>query len=146
MIRGWKKPSAYFGANDHIRKVMPLNRSIADELNKFGIRITVNNEAIHHEARRNATTRILPRTIFNGRSDAVMRVYDAISQSRYSNITRTTTDQKKPVHDVEIADFREAFENFATSITRIISHQKDDISTDEGRSFARGIMVALKRK
>lgn len=145
MIRGWKKPVAYFGASDHLRKVMPLNRSIADELNKYGIRIIFNPDAVHHDARRNATTRILPRTVFNGKSDGAMRVYDAIAQSRYSNIARSTTDQKKPVHDIEIADMREAFENGAVNFPRVFSHQRGDIST-ETRDFARGIMQALKRK
>lgn len=145
-IRGWKKPTAYFGASDHLRKVMPLNRSIADELNKYGIRINFNPDAVHHEARRNATTRMLPRIVFNGKSDAVMRVYDAVAQSRYSNVVRTTTDQKKPVHDVEIADMREAVENFCVNAPRLFSHQRNDISTDDGRNFARGVIQSLKRK
>lgn len=140
----WKKPSAYFGELDHIKKMMPLNMSVQDILAKHGIRLIYNPYAIEHEPRRNATTRILPRTIFNRNSDGAMRVYDGLMQSRYSNVVRTTTEQKKPIHDPEIADFRAAAENFFVNVPRLLRTQRDDIVVPESKSFAGAIMRSLK--
>lgn len=128
-IQTWGKPVAYFGEAAHFQKVMPLNRSIADELIKFGVRLMCNNYAVKHEPRRHATTLILPKTVFNFSSDGVTELYDAIAASRYAESMRGTSKEShmKPVHDDEIGDFRSAFENGAVNFPRILRNQRSDI-------------------
>lgn len=144
-IRTWKRPQVYFGEQDHLTKRMPTNTSIADELwKKAHIRIVCNRYAIEHKPRREATIRILPRTIFNKDSDGAMRVYDAIASSRYASNVRTTSEQLKPVHDDEIADRRSAFENFCVNFPRVVSSQREDIHTPEAKSFASMMVKSMK--
>jgi len=128
-VKTWSKPVAYFGEAAHFMKQMPLNRSVADELIKYGIRLRCNNNAIRHEPRRNATKLILPKTVFNFSSDGVTELYDAIANSRYSDANRGTSKEShlKPVHELEIADFRAAFENFCVNFPLTLRNQRSDI-------------------
>lgn len=146
-IRAYGKPKAYFGEAAHFQKVMPLNRSIAEELNKYGVRLLYNNHAVTYEPRRRATSLLLPRTIFNFNSDGVTELYDAISNSRYASANRGTSKDAhlKPVHDVGLADFRSAFENFCVSVPRILRLQRDEVPLEVKRdSRIRDMMNYLK--
>lgn len=132
-VSQWRKPIYYFGEAAHFQKNMPSNRSIADDLVKYGIRLQYNNHAIKHEARRNATKLLLPRMTFNENSDDVMELYDAIAASRYNLAVRSVTSKDalmKPVHDPEIADFRAALENFCVNYPRIARIQRGDLSRE----------------
>jgi hypothetical protein len=142
-FKSWKKPVAYFGEQAHTLKVMPLNVSSQDVLNKYGIRLLYNPNAINHPPRRMATSVNLSRTIFNQASDSVMRTYDAIAQSRYAGSTHTSTEVLRPVHDNELADFRAAVENFFVCVPRLFRVQRDEIP-QEDKSFASGIIKRLK--
>jgi hypothetical protein len=146
-IQTWNKPTAYFGEAAHFMKVMPLNRSIADELIKYGIRLICNNYAVKHEPRRHATSLMLPRTVFNFSSDGVTELYDSISNSRYADSMRGTSKEShmKPVHDDVIADFRSSFENLCVNIPRIFRNQrKDTMSVPETKQFANNMLRYLK--
>ena len=128
----WRKPTAYFGEAAHFQKHMPANRSVADELIKYGIHLLYNKYAMSHEVRRNATSMILPRCFFNQESAYVMELYDAIGASRFSSRTGASREALlKPVHDPEIADYRSAFENGMVNVSRVFRHQRDGISRDE---------------
>jgi hypothetical protein len=142
-FKSWKKPVAYFGEQAHTLKVMPLNISSQDVLGKYGIRLLYNPNAINHPPRRMATSVNLSRTIFNQSSDAVMRTYDAMSQSRYAGSVHTTSEQLKPAHDNELSDFRSAVENFFTNIPRLFRVQREDIP-QEDKSFASNIIRKLR--
>jgi len=142
-VRTWGKPKAWFGEQAHFNKVMPLNLSNADILNKYGIRLLCNKNAIEHPPRRAALSRLLPKMIFNSESDAAMRVYDAIAQSRYAGSVRTTTEQIKPAHDIDIADMRAAVENFAVNVPKLFRAQREEIPQDE-KSFASSIINMLR--
>lgn len=146
-IQTWEKPTAYFGEAAHFQKVMPLNRSIADELIKHGIRLICNNYAIKHEPRRHATTQMLPKTVFNFGSDSVAELYDAIANSRYAESMRGTSKEShmKPVHDDGISDFRSAFENLCVNIPRIFRNQRKDIGDNvKKENFANNLIKYLK--
>jgi len=146
-IQTWDKPTAYFGEAAHFQKVMPLNRSIADELIKYGIRLISNNYAIKHEPRRHATTQMLPKTVFNFGSDSVAELYDAIANSRYAESMRGTSKEShmKPVHDDGISDFRSAFENLCVNIPRIFRNQRKDIGDNvKKENFANNLVKYLK--
>jgi len=146
-IRSWGKPTAYFGEAAHFMKVMPTNRSIADNLAKNGIRLICNNNAIKHAPRRHATSLLLPRTVFNFGSDGVSELYDAIANSRYSNASYGTSEEShtKPVHDTDISDFRSAFENFATNFPRVMKVQREQLHSDiKQNNFANSLSAYLK--
>lgn len=143
-VRSWKKPVAYFGELDHTIKKMPTNKSIADALWKFSIKIIYNQYGIKHEPRHEATVRLLPKTVFNQNADGAMRMFDALASSRYSQAARTTAEQLKPVHDDNIADYRSAFENFAVNVSRLFRTQREDIKDDSEKSFARSITTYLR--
>lgn len=146
-IQSWDKPVAYFGETAHFQKVMPLNRSIADELIKSQVRLMCNHNAISHVPRRQATSIMLPRTIFNFGSDGVIELYDAIANSRYSNSNQGTSKDShlKPVHDEVIADFRAAFENLCTNLPRVFRNQRKDMGeAAKGNSFANNLIKFLK--
>lgn len=126
-IMSWNKPKAYFGELAHFQKVMPLNKSVASELARYGnpgnrITLICNKNAVRFEPRRMATTAILPKTIFNASDPYVMELFDAIQNSRYANSVKSTSEEasKKPLHDLEIADYRSAFENFAVNFPRTL--------------------------
>ena len=143
----WTKPVAYFGEAAHFQKVMPLNRSIADELIKNGIRLTFNNYAVRHEPRRHATSQMLARTVFNFSSDGVTDLYDAIANSRYADTNRGTSKEShmKPVHDDIISDYRSAFENLCCSVSRVFRNQRKDIvDNPESKQFANNMIKYLK--
>lgn len=144
-VRKFKKPSWWFGEAAHAQRVMPLNRSIKDELFKYGVRLTFNPMAVTHEPRRHTTARILPMTIFNESDDYVMELYDAILNSRYSNAVSPTSKQStlKPVHDKEIADYRAAFENGAVNLMKILRTQREE-RTEQRRSLTASIYKYLK--
>jgi hypothetical protein len=55
----------------------------------------------------------------------------------------TTSEQLKPVHDNEMADFRSAVENFFTNVPRLFRVQREDIP-QEDNSFASSIIKKLK--
>lgn len=136
-LANWKKPVAYFGEAAHFQKNMPSNRSIADELVKYQIRLLYNPHAIKHEARRNATSLLLPRCVFNTNSTGVTELYDALAASRYNSSMKSVTSKEalmKPVHDPEIADFRASFENMTVNVPRIMRNQRADLPrTANGR-------------
>ena len=142
-VKHMTKPKAYFGELAHFNKVMPLNLSNADILSKYGIRLLYNNNAMEYQPRRIATARMLPKTIFNSSSDAVMRAYDAIAQSRYAGAVRATSEQLKPAHDDDIGDFRAAVENFAVNIPKLFRVQREDIPQAD-KSFASAVMKQLR--
>lgn len=128
----WKKPRAYFGEPAHRQKVMPLNISNADVLFKEGqIHLTTNDKAMTYEPRRKATSMLLPKMVFNSQSEYVMRLHDAIVNSRYANASRSTSETAglKPVHDSEIADFRSALENFCVNFPKAIRTSQHDPAT-----------------
>ena len=143
--RGRKKPVMYFGEADHFAARHPTNKSSAYVLAKLGVRLQYNQYAIQFEPRRKAMEALFPRMIFNKDSDGAMRVYDAIAQSRYAQNARSTTEQLKPIHDDEIADFRAAAENGAANFTRLLRKQRDDLPTDsDSRSFHRSMLNSLR--
>lgn len=147
-VRAWKKATGYFGEAAHFQRVMPLNTSIAQELSKFNIRLISNNNAIQHEPRYQATSLMLPKTVFNKDSDEVMELYDAIANSRIANTITSSASHSpiKPVHDKYISDYRSAAENLFVNIGRIIKKQREGLDIEEigGRDFVRGIMKYLK--
>jgi hypothetical protein len=145
-VRGWKKPIGNFGEVAHTIKSMTDNKSIADVLAKLGVRLIVNNYAIGHEARRMATSQMLPKMVFNESSEGVMWLYDAIMNSRYKNSEASKTSAMTPVHDDEISDARSAMENLCSNIGRVFKHQRTDISDNmkEGgfiNNLIRGLRV-----
>ena len=146
-IQSWSKPVAYFGEAAHFQKVMPLNRSIADELVKSGIRLICNNYAVKYEPRRHATSEMLSRTVFNFSSDGVTDLYDAIANSRYADANRGTSKEShmKPVHDDVISDYRSAFENLCVNVARIFRNQRKDVTVDnDTKQFANNMIRFLK--
>ena len=135
-ISQWRKPKAFFGEVAHFQRVMPTNSSVATELAKYGppgnkIRLICNTKAQKYEPRRFATVAVLPNTIFNANDPYVMELFDALQNSRYSQSVKSTSEDaaKKPVHDLSIADFRSAFENFAVNFTRILRVAQHDKNT-----------------
>lgn len=144
--RKWKKPVMYFGEADHFAARHPTNTSSAQVLAKYGVRLQFNQYAIKYEPRRQAMEALFPRMVFNSDSDGAMRVYDAIAQSRYAGSVRSTTEQLKPIHDDEVADFRAAAENGASNFTRLLRHQRDDVSSasSEGKDFHRQMLAMLR--
>ncbi len=125
-IRKMEKPKGYFGELAHSIKSMADGTSIANTLARCGIHLIWNNYAVEHEPRRTATALLLPKMVFNESSENVMKLYDAITNSRYSNSTSTKSGAMKPVHDDEIADFRAALENFSVNVGRIFKHQRKE--------------------
>lgn len=141
----WKKPIAYFGEADHFAQRHPTNTSSAQEIAKYGIRLVYNQYAIKHEPRRKAMEALFPRMIFNSASDGAMRVYDAVAQSRYAGSVHSVSEQLKPAHDDEIADFRAAAENFAANFSRILRNQRESLPRDtQSRSFHRQMIEQLR--
>jgi len=141
----WKKPVAYFGEADHFAQRHPTNTSSAQVLAKYGIRLVYNSYAIQYEPRRKALEALIPRIIFNSNSTGAMRVYDAIAQSRYAGNVRSGSENLKPVHDDEIADFRAAAENFAANFSRILRLQRDNLQQDqESKDFHREMIKNLR--
>jgi hypothetical protein len=126
MVRKWQKPQGFFGELAHTIKSMADNTSIADTMARCGVRLMWNNYAVEHEPRRIATALLLPKMVFNEASDNVMKLYDAVVNSRYSSSTSTKNGAMKPVHDDEIADFRAALENGCTNFGRIFKHQRKE--------------------
>lgn len=144
-IQHWKKPICWFGEADHFAARHPTNTSSAQVLAKYGVRLMYNPYAINHPPRRQAMEALFPRMVFNTESDGAMRVYDAIAQSRYAGSVHTTTEQVKPAHDDEIADFRAAAENFAANSSRILRYQRKDLAHDpNSRSFHDSIIKSLR--
>lgn len=125
-----KKPIAYFGEADHFAQRHPTNTSSAQELARDSIRLIYNPYAIKYEPRRQATELLIPRMIFNTNSDGAMRVYDALSQSKYAGKISMGSENLKPAHDDEIADYRAAVENFASNFSRILRLQRDALPQD----------------
>lgn len=140
-VRSWHKPVANFGESAHNNKVMPLNSSPVSEFYKYGVRLRWNNNAIKYEPRRHATVQLLPKFVFNGQSDYVMQLYDAIANSRYTNSAVSKDSDKKPVHDPEISDFRSAFENFCSNITLVLRHQRSDMKYEGAERNQIGALV-----
>ena len=90
---------------------------------------------------------MLPKTVFNEDSENVMKLYDAVTNSRYSTSTSTKNGAMKPVHDDEIADFRAALENLFSNVGRILKHQRQDMGDDssfKSDNFAQKITQFLK--
>jgi hypothetical protein len=132
-LKTWRKPVAYFGEAAHFQKHMPSNRSVADELVKYQVKLQFNKYAMSHEVRRNTTSMMLPRCSFNQSSLWVMELYDALAASRFNNALRSVTSREtllKPVHDPEISDWRSAFENGMVNVSRVFRHQREGLSRD----------------
>jgi histone acetyltransferase (RNA polymerase elongator complex component) len=131
----------------HSIKSMADGTSIATSLAKCGIHLLWNNYAVEHEPRRTATALMLPKTVFNENSENVLKLYDAIVNSRYSNTTTTKNGAMKPVHDDEIADFRSALENAMVNVGRIFRHQRKETSSgkmNEEKGFINNLISYLK--
>lgn len=144
-VRQWKKPTAWFGERAHTIKSMADNRSIADVLARCGIRILVNNYAVEYEPRRKATTQLLSKIVFNEGSEGVMKLYDAIANSRYKNSESSKNNSMEPVHDSEIADYRAALENLCVNVGRIFKHQRSDVGENmKAGGFAQNLIQFLR--
>lgn len=144
-VNSMNKPVAYFGELDHTIKRRPTNKSDADVLRPFGINIRYNQYAIQHPPRRQATAQLLPRMIFNSESDAALRVYDAVMNSKYAGKDGTVNEQIKPIHGSDgTADRRCMVENFAVSIGRVLKNQRNENMNDDTRSFARAVISQLR--
>ncbi len=127
-IRGWGKAKAFFGEASFL-KAESDNKSVSAKLAAYGIRTMINNYAVTYEPRRKATSQLLRRTIFNGQSDGIMELYDAIANSRYANSVKGTSKEAalKPVHDNEVGDFRSALENLMVNFPRIGRVQRGEL-------------------
>lgn len=145
IIRQWSKPTGFFGELAHTIKSMADGTSIANSMAKCGIRILYNTYAVEHEPRRTATALLLPKMVFNEDSENVMKLFDAIANSRYSNSTSTKNGAMKPVHDDEIADFRAALENLAVNTGRIFKHQRKESSDGDMNKQDSGFIGNLIR-
>jgi hypothetical protein len=146
-VRTWQKPLAYFGEPAHKQVHYPSNSSIQKELVKYGVKLTVNDNACSHEVRRKATSMLLPRIVFNSSSDGVMDLHDAIMNSRYAGGTKGTSKDAmmKPAHDDEVGDYRSALENLCVNSPRIMRTMRGDIHQDlKQNSFASSLFRYLK--
>ncbi len=152
-VRTWKKPIAYFGEPAHKQVHYPSNTSIQKELSKYGIRLTVNDNAVAYEVRRKAGSLLLPKMIFNMDSEGVMELYDCIQNSKYAGSAKSVSKESsmKPAHDDEVGDFRSAFENGAVNIPRVLRLQRGDIDSSlikpqgEDGSFTRKLLGYLNK-
>lgn len=154
-LKRMKKPIAYFGERAHTNRVMPLNRSVADELRvpPYRIKLLVNNKGTEFKPRRLAAQKLLPMTIFNSdiAEPYVLKLYDAISNSRYAKAANATSPEsaEKPVHDAEISDYRAAYENFAVNFGRIIRHtarnDPDYRQKVAGNPFVKAMLAMLAK-
>lgn len=127
-VRRWQKPTGWFGELAHSIKSMADGTSIATSLAKCSVRLLWNNYAVEHEPRRTAVSLLLPKMVFNEDSPNVMKLYDAICNSRYKTTISSKNNSMQPVHDDEIADFRAALENLCTNVGRIFKHQRKESS------------------
>jgi len=144
-LKTWRKPVAYMGELDHTIKRRPTNLSDADVLRPFGINIIYNQYAIEHKPRHQATASILPKVRFNEDSAAVVKVYDAIQNSKYSGTDRSVNETLKPYHGTDgTADRRAMVENFAVNIGRIFKSQRKTITDPATRSFASEMVRRLR--
>lgn len=145
-VRKFGMPKGFFGELAHSIKSMADGTSIANTMARCGIRIMWNNYAVEHEPRRTATALLLPKMVFNEDSENVMKLYDAVTNSRYSTSTSTKTGAMKPVHDDEIADFRSALENLCVNTGRIFKYQRKESQEGSMRddSFAAKMIAFLK--
>ena len=144
-VRGWGKVTAHFGEVAHTIRSMADNQSISSVLARSGIRITVNTYGMEHEPRRRATSTLLAKTVFNENSSGVLKLYDAIANSRYGTSNTSEKSAMTPRHDDEIADYRSAFENLCVNVGRIFKYQREDLSDKlKSNSFVRGLIDYLK--
>ncbi len=117
-FNSWKNPVMYCGEVAHRQTMIKSNTSVSQELAGIGIALRINELAVSHKVRREATKRILTRSIFNNNSGA-LDVFDALLNARYPQTRDNSTSEEandKPVHD-ETADLRSAVENFAVNIS-----------------------------
>jgi hypothetical protein len=142
-IKSWKKPIGWFGEVAHFQRVMPLNKSSAQILAQYGVKLTANTYAIEHEPRRHATAQLLPKMVFNQASDAAIKIYDALANSKYANAVRSTTENLKPIHTPEIADMRAMVENMCVNLPRVLRSQRENIPQSEV-SFASALIKSIK--
>jgi len=144
-LKGWRKPVGYFGELDHTIKRRPTNLSDADVLRPFGVNIIYNQYAIEFKPRHIATSQLLPRIQFNEDSPAVMKVYDAIMNSKYSGTDRTLGENLKPIHGNDgTADRRAMVENFCVSVGRVLKNQRKTVTDPTMRSFSSAIIAQLR--
>lgn len=144
-VRTMKKAIAWFGEQAHLAKVMPTNKSNADMLLPFSIRIIANQYAIQHPPRHAATSQLLPKIIFNTDEDSVMKVYDSVANAKYASMDRTTTENLKPIHGTDgSADRRAMLENFCVNVGRLLRKQRDDVTDPNVRSFSAAIIKQLR--
>lgn len=144
-IKTWQKPKAWFGELSHANKSTADHKSVASVLARHGIRIMYNTYANTHEPRRHATSLLLPRMIFNENSEAVLKLYDAIANSKYVDSSSSKEAAMKPHHTDEIADYRAALENLSVNVGRIFKSQRDDLSEDiKKENFVGNLISYLK--
>ena len=144
-VRGWRKPTGWFGEVAHTIKSMADNTSIQTVLSKVGVRLMYNTYAIEYEPRRHATSQLLSRMVFNEDSPGAMRLYDSIAMSRYKKSTASEKTSMEPMHDEDIGDFRAALENLCVNVGRIIKHQRAAVSKDFNKGgFAQKLIQFLK--
>lgn len=142
-IKTWKKPVGWFGESAHFQRVMPENRSSAQIMARYGIRLIANTYAIEHEPRRLATAQLLPKMVFNELSDAAIKIYDALANSKYANAVRSTTENKKPIHTPEISDMRCMVENFSVNVPRILKANRTNVPQGQS-SFAQALINSIR--
>lgn len=144
-LQARRKPQAYFGEMDHTVKRRPTNLSDADVLRPFGINIAYNQYAIEHKPRHQATSTMLPKIRFNEDSAAVMKVYDAVQNSKYASTDKAVSENLKPIHGNDgTADRRAAVENFCVNVSRLFRSQRKEIHDPNMRSFASQMIQNLR--
>lgn len=145
-VRSWGKPKAYFGEQDHFKKSMASNKSCADILATYKIRLMYNQYAITYEPRRRATAAILPMILFNEDSEYVMELYDAMQSSKYANVVAPTSPQTvlKPIHEPEVADYRSALENMSVNLPRVLRLQRSEQRTPESKNLTDGLLRYMR--
>lgn len=145
VVRSWQKPKAWFGELAHSIKSMADNKSIASVLARFGIRISYNTYAVEHEPRRHATSLMLPKMVFNENSEAVLKLYDAIANSKYKKSNSSKNTSMEPEHTDEIADYRSALENSCVNIGRVFKSEREKLSEDIKKdNFIGGLISYLR--
>jgi hypothetical protein len=115
-FNAWNYPVMLCGEVAHKQKMIKSNTSIQQELAGIGIMLRINDSGFEHKVRRNATKKMLSKTIFAD-TDGALIVLDSLANSSFSKRMGSTSDttQDKPVHD-EWADLRSAVENLAVNV------------------------------
>jgi hypothetical protein len=125
-FNSWKPPVMYCGEVAHKQKMIKSNTTIQQELAGIGIPLRIRDDGFKHKVRREATKRMLTRSIFDKNTGA-LDVYDALANSHYpiGRMNATSDDAlDKPVHD-EWADLRASVENLAVNLVLNVGAIRD---------------------